>query len=68
MFSITATSSVGAIAVGRDTAREAIQLAMSYINQGYSTVTVTDLATGEKLDENKIVAVAQQVQRLEDNA
>ena len=44
--------------------RESIQLAMSYIEQGYSAVAITDLETGDTMDQRKIIAVAAQVKRL----
>ncbi len=67
-FIVSSSASVGALAVHRQTAREAYETAMSYISQGMTGVTVKNLETNQVDGEAQIRQTVMTVRRQEDNA
>ena len=67
-FIISAGSSIGVISAGRETLREAVELAMQYREQGLPNIKIKNLIDDSVMNENEIVALASSGRWLEDNA
>jgi hypothetical protein len=68
VFAVSATKSGGRLTTASETLREAVALAMERREQGYSEIKITDLTSGEVMDEERIVALEAGATRPEGNA